>query len=67
MRKPLFSAVANGSRATVGTVPFVFVGAVHWGAHGVLVGQLIGNAVVAVIALGLCWIFVRRQIMTLQA
>ncbi len=62
MRKPLFSAVANWSRATVGTVPFVLIGAFYWGAHGVLAGQLIGNAVVAVVVFGLCLVFVRNQI-----
>lgn len=66
MRKPLLSAAANWSRATVGTVPFVLIGAFYWGAHGVLAGQLIGNAIVAVVAFGLCLVFVRNQIEELR-
>lgn len=66
MRKPLFSALANWSRATVGTVPFVLVGAVYWGAQGVLVGQLIGNAIVAVSVFYLCTVFVKGHIAKLQ-
>lgn len=62
MRKPLFSAAANWSRATIGTIPFVLIGAFYWGAHGVLAGQLIGNAVVAVVVFVLCLVFVRNQI-----
>lgn len=67
MRRPAFSALANWSRATVGTVPFVLVGAVYGGASGVLVGQLVGNAVVAVAVFGLCLFFVKRQIAELKA
>ena len=66
MRKPLLSAIANWSRATVGTVPFVIVGASYSGAHGVLAGQLIGNAIVAVIVFLLCLAFVKNQIVRLQ-
>jgi putative MATE family efflux protein len=67
MRKPLFSAAANWGRATIGTVPFVLVGAFYWGAHGVLAGQLIGNAVVSVVVFVLCLIFVRYQIKELRS
>lgn len=67
MRKPVFSAAANWSRATVGTVPFVLIGAFYWGAGGVLVGQLVGNAIVAVVVFGLCLVFVRKQIASLRA
>lgn len=62
MRKPAFSAIANWSRATVGAIPFVLVGGAYWGAQGVLVGQLLGNAIVAIAAFALCLLFVRRRI-----
>ncbi|MCW5255649.1 hypothetical protein D5038_04530 [Verminephrobacter aporrectodeae subsp. tuberculatae] len=59
MGKPLFSAVANWTRASVGTVPFVLFGAAQYGASGVLVGQLVGNALVAILTFGLCIGFAR--------
>lgn len=66
MRKPLFSALANWSRATMGTLPFVLVGAAYWGPQGVLVGQLIDNAIVAVSVFYICIFFVQGHIAMLE-
>lgn len=41
-------------RATVGTLPFVWVGAYYGGAQGVLLGQALGFALSSLLALALC-------------
>ncbi|MEM7194461.1 MAG: MATE family efflux transporter [Pseudomonadota bacterium] len=51
---PHYSTLTNIAKATVGTVPFVFAGALIAGAEGVLAGRAIGTALVAVAALWLC-------------
>jgi len=48
---PFYSTIINWGRNTFGTVPFVLVGAAWFGAPGVLVGQFLGGAVFAVLAL----------------
>jgi len=53
---PFHSTWINWGRHTLGTIPFVLVGA-HWlGAPGVLIGQAAGGLVFAVIA----WLLARR-------
>lgn len=47
---PFMSTAVNWGRHTLGTVPFVMVGAAWYGAPGVLIGQYLGGAVFAVIA-----------------
>ena len=39
---PTWSTVFNWGRATVGTVPFVWIGATQFGAAGVIAGQAAG-------------------------
>lgn len=48
---PFYSTIINWGRNTLGTIPFVLVGAAWFGAPGVLVGQFLGGAVFAVLAL----------------
>ncbi|MEJ6403790.1 MATE family efflux transporter [Yoonia sp. 2307UL14-13] len=47
---PFYSTVVNWGRHTLGTIPFVIVGAAWYGAPGVLIGQYLGGAVFALIA-----------------
>ncbi|PUB14203.1 MATE family efflux transporter [Yoonia sediminilitoris] len=49
--RPLYSTILNWGRHTLGTIPFVMVGAAWYGAPGVLIGQYVGGAVFAVLAL----------------
>ena len=44
---PFYSTWVNWGRNTLGTIPFVYVGAQIWGAEGVLIGQMAGGALVA--------------------
>ena len=53
---PFYSTVVNWGRNTLGTVPFVAVGAAWYGAAGVLVGQFLGGVVFA----GVAYLLARR-------
>ena len=59
---PFYSTIVNWGRHTLGTIPFVLVGAAWFGAPGVLIGQYLGGAVFAVIAFILA-----RRVMAKQA
>jgi Na+-driven multidrug efflux pump len=41
--KPNFSTLVNWGKATIGTIPFVYFGALWFQAPGILIGQSIGN------------------------
>ncbi len=47
---PFYSTWINWGRHTLGTIPFVMVGAYYWGAAGVLIGQALGGIVFGLIA-----------------
>ncbi|MDN3716705.1 MATE family efflux transporter [Vibrio breoganii] len=49
--KPLYSTALNVGKATVGTIPFVYIGSAWFDALGVLYGQAVGNIVFGLIAL----------------
>ncbi len=53
--QPVLSTIFNWGRATVGTVPFVLVGAAYAGATGVLIGQALGGIVFGVLAVVFCF------------
>lgn len=48
--KPLWSTAVNWGRATLGTLPFVYIGAWLGGAQGVLLGHAIGGVIFGTIA-----------------
>ena len=47
--RPHYATALNWGRATLGTVPFVSLGA-HWGAKGVLVGHMAGGIAFGIVA-----------------
>ncbi|MDD9177679.1 MULTISPECIES: MATE family efflux transporter [Aliivibrio] len=49
--KPLYSTALNLSKATIGTLPFVYFGAQWYGGIGVLYGQALGNIVFGIISI----------------
>ncbi|USD41926.1 MATE family efflux transporter [Vibrio sp. SCSIO 43135] len=49
--KPLYSTALNLGKATIGTLPFVYLGAQWYGALGVLYGQAVGTIVFGLIAM----------------
>lgn len=50
---PFYSTWINWGRHTLGTIPFVILGAAWYGAPGVLIGQALGGVIFAAIAWGL--------------
>ncbi len=57
---PMLSTVFNWGRATLGTFPFVFVGATWWGPNGVLLGWGLGGVIFGVAAVIVCFRVLRR-------
>ncbi len=51
--KPSYASWINWGRNTVGTYPFVLIGAYFWGAEGVLIGQAVGGVMFAFLGLWL--------------
>ncbi|CUH77481.1 Multidrug export protein MepA [Tritonibacter multivorans] len=51
--RPFYSTWLNWGRHTVGTIPFVWVGAQLWGAPGALVGQALGGLIFGLLAVWL--------------
>ncbi|GMQ47112.1 MATE family efflux transporter [Vibrio sp. 10N] len=47
--KPLYSTALNLGKATAGTLPFVYLGSLWFGALGVLYGQAVGNVVFGIL------------------
>ncbi|PJI92881.1 putative MATE family efflux protein [Yoonia maricola] len=58
---PFYSTIVNWGRHTLGTIPFVIVGAAWFGAPGVLIGQYLGGAVFATVA-----VLLARHVLTHQ-
>ncbi len=52
---PFYSTWINWGRHTVGTIPFVLVGAAWYGAPGVLIGQAVGGMIFGVAAIWLAF------------
>jgi hypothetical protein len=51
----------NWLKATLGTVPFVYIGATYWQAEGILIGQAVGHVVFGLFTMGFVrWFFVKR-------
>ncbi|MFB9214493.1 MATE family efflux transporter [Vibrio sinaloensis] len=48
--KPLYSTALNLGKATLGTLPFVYLGSQWFGALGVLYGQALGSVVFGILA-----------------
>jgi Na+-driven multidrug efflux pump len=57
---PTWSTVFNWGRATVGTMPFVWLGATQFGAAGVIAGQSAGSVLFGVGAVIVCFWVVGR-------
>jgi len=51
---PQYSTISNFAKATIGTIPFVYLGAKFAGAHGVLVGQAVGSIIFGVLTYWYC-------------
>ena len=56
---PMRATFFNVSKATIGTVPFVYFGALYYGPEGALVAQAVGSMVVAIAAVYVCFATIR--------
>ncbi len=56
---PMRATFFNVSKATIGTVPFAYFGAIYYGPEGALVAQAIGSMVVAIAAVYVCFATIR--------
>jgi putative MATE family efflux protein len=56
-----WSTLFNWGRATLGTIPFVAIGAAYFGAEGVLGGQAAGGVVFGIVAVMVSYRVVRRM------
>ena len=50
----------NLAKLSLGTIPFVSIGAYYYGAQGILIGQALGSVVFALIAIMLCYQILRK-------
>ncbi len=57
---PHYSTIFNFLKATVGTIPFVFIGAQFANQSGAIIGQGIGAVIIGCIALYLCFRVINR-------
>lgn len=57
---PFYSTWVNWGRNTLGTIPFVYLGAHYWGAEGVLIGQMAGGVLAALVSLALAERIMRK-------
>ncbi|TQV84363.1 MATE family efflux transporter [Aliikangiella coralliicola] len=59
--KPFYSTLTNWMKATVGTIPFVYIFSVLYGVEGILIGQAIGNFVFGVVAIIFVHYFITKR------
>jgi len=64
---PFYSTWINWGRHTVGTIPFVLVGGIWYGAPGVLIGQAAGGMIFGLLAIWLAFRVVDHAGKTVQA
>jgi putative MATE family efflux protein len=57
---PILSAVFNWGRATLGTIPFVTLGALHYGPEGGYVGMILGAALFGAMAVATSYVVIGR-------
>lgn len=55
--KPLYSTAMNWLKATLGTIPFVYVGGLYWQSEGVLIGQAVGHVVFGLFTMAMVKLF----------
>ncbi|MCP4937216.1 MAG: MATE family efflux transporter [bacterium] len=57
---PGLSATFNWGKATLGTIPFVILGSMWWGASGVFIGVAVGSVLFGTLAVFTCFRLIRR-------
>ncbi len=62
MNRATWSTFANWSKATIGTIPFIWVGGNIAGAKGILAGQAIGSIIFGIITIAVAYIIVDKPV-----
>jgi putative MATE family efflux protein len=60
LRRPQMSTAFNWARATLGTVPFVMMGAHWYGAKGAIMGNMLGGIAFGIAAVVVCYRIIDR-------
>jgi putative MATE family efflux protein len=60
MGYPKTASTLNLAKMTLGTVPFVSVGAYYYGPQGILIGQALGSITFAIVAIIICYRIFRK-------
>ena len=58
--RPKLATLLNLAKISLGTIPFVSVGAYYYGAQGILMGQALGSVVFGLIAVVVCYFTLSR-------
>jgi putative MATE family efflux protein len=67
LRRAHVSTMLNWGRATIGTIPFVMMGAAYGGADGVLAANMMGGIVFGILGVVLCYRLIGRLAATAGA
>jgi len=62
MNRATWSTFANWSKATIGTIPFIWIGGNLAGAKGVIAGQAVGSIIFGVITIAVAYYIVDRPV-----
>ena len=57
---PKIASTLNLAKMSLGTIPFVSIGAYYYGAQGILIGQALGSVIFAIIAITICYQILRK-------
>lgn len=60
MGYPKIASTLNLTKMTLGTIPFVSIGAYYYGPQGILIGQALGSITFALIAIIICYRIIRK-------
>ncbi len=58
--KPVWSTMFNWGKATIGTIPFVHIGAYYWGPKGIMAGYAAGIAIFGILAVIAAYVLISR-------
>ncbi len=63
LNRPTWSTMLNVGKATIGTIPFAYLGGTWGGAIGVLLGQAVGSVLFGIIG----FVLLRRELNTMHS
>lgn len=61
LKKPMWATASNFSRALLGTIPFVYIGAELYGARGILLGEALAAVAFGTLSFGMAFWNIKQQ------